>query len=400
MPRPRNLTPTYTQHKQSGRGRLVWTDAAGVRRERLLPGAYGSEESLAAKARLELEIATSPTRAAQKIGDITTAEVLAAYLVHAGRYYTDASGNPTRELENMKSAIRPVRELYAELPAAEFGPRALAAVRQHMVGLDWCRALVNHQIDRVRRVFKWAASEELVPVAVYESLRTLPGLRRGRTTARESEPVKPVADEIVSATLPHLPHHVRVMVELMAYTGMRPAEVCGMTLAQLDRDSDEVWVYRPAKHKTAHHGKERAIPIGPNARAVLSAHLDGCALAPDEPLFSPRRAREERFARLRKARRSKVQPSQVSRKKSRPQRLPALMYRPNAIAHAVTTAAKKANVPHWHPYQLRHAFGTKARRTFGLEHAGAALGHTKMSATEIYAERDEQLAVLVAAKIG
>jgi hypothetical protein len=61
MPRPRNLTPTYTLHKQSGRGRLIWTDTAGVRHEKLLPGEYGSDESLAAKARLELELATSPT---------------------------------------------------------------------------------------------------------------------------------------------------------------------------------------------------------------------------------------------------------------------------------------------------------------------------------------------------
>ena len=37
---------------------------------------------------------------------------------------------------------------------------------------------------------------------------------------------------------------------------------------------------------------------------------------------------------------------------------------------------------------------------FGLEHAGAALGHAKMSATEIYAERDAGLALEVAAKIG
>lgn len=55
MSRSRNLTPSYLRHKQSGRGRLVWADSLGVRRERLLPGTCGSPESLAAKARLELE---------------------------------------------------------------------------------------------------------------------------------------------------------------------------------------------------------------------------------------------------------------------------------------------------------------------------------------------------------
>ena len=399
MPRPRNLTPTYTQHKQSGRGRLIWTDTAGIRREKLLPGAYGSEESLAAKARLELELATSPTRSPVDPTDITVAELLAAYLVYAERYYIDAEGKPTKELDNMKTAIKPVRKLYAETIAAEFGPRALAAVRQHMIGLGWCRSLVNHQIDRVRRAMKWAASEELIPVTTYQALRTLAGLRRGRTEAKESEPVKPIADEVVKATLPHLPHHVSVMVELMLHTGMRPSEVCAMTLNQIDRSGD-VWKYRPAKHKTAHHGKERVIPFGPNARAVLVAFLSGRVLEPNEPLFSPRRAREERFLRLRENRKSKVQPSQVSRKKLQPAREPAPTYTPRVLAHAVTAAAKKAKVSHWHPYQLRHSYATKVRKQHGLEAAGAALGHTRMSATEVYAERDEQLATIVAAKLG
>jgi site-specific recombinase XerC len=142
------------------------------------------------------------------------------------------------------------------------------------------------------------------------------------------------------------------------------------------------------------------IPFGPKARAVLSAFLDGRSLEPAEPVFSPRRAREERYARLRAARKTRVQPSQASREKARPKRLPAAVYTARAIAHAVLVAAEKAGMPHWHPYQLRHSYATKVRRYHGLEAAGAALGHTRMSATEVYAERDEQLAVTVAAKIG
>jgi hypothetical protein len=57
-------------------------------------------------------------------------------------------------------------------------------------------------------------------------------------------------------------------------------------------------------------------------------------------------------------------------------------------------------VPAWAPNQLRHSHGTAVRRRYGLEAAGASLGHAKMSATEIYAERDEALAQRVAAEIG
>ena len=45
MPRSRKLTPSYLPHKQSGRGRAVWTDAAGVRHEQLLPGPFDSRAS-------------------------------------------------------------------------------------------------------------------------------------------------------------------------------------------------------------------------------------------------------------------------------------------------------------------------------------------------------------------
>lgn len=141
----------------------------------------------------------------------------------------------------MKLSLKPVRELYGHTPAAEFGPKSLAAVRQHMVGLGWCRSLINRRVDRVRRAFKWAAAEELVPVTTYQALRTLAGLRKGRTEARESEPVKSVDPANVAVTLPFLTPHLQAMVELQRLTGMRPGEACQLRLSEVDRSGD-VWV--------------------------------------------------------------------------------------------------------------------------------------------------------------
>ena len=309
MARKSNVTPSYLSHKQSGRARLVWTDVTGVRQQKLLPGKFGTRESLAAKARLELEIATSPTRGVVRHPDVAVAEVLAAYMAHAQRYYRGADGNPTKELHGIRYAIKPVRELYACLPANEFGPRALAAVRQQMVAAGLARTLINRRIGVVKRAIKWAVSEELLPPASYESLRSLAGLRLGRTDAKESDPVKPVPDDVLAATLPYLPQQVRMMIELMSHTGMRPSETCGMTLGQIDR-TGEVWLYRPTRHKTAHHGNGRTIPLGPSAKGILSAHLAGRTLAREAPIFSPAVAQEERFAQMRVDRKSKVQPSQ------------------------------------------------------------------------------------------
>ncbi len=450
MPRKRKIATRYLEHKQSGRGRLVWNDSLGVRHEKLLPGLFESEESLAARARLESEIAASPNRAlsGSSPNEITIAELLSAFLDHAEGYYLDLDGKQTKEVVVLKYAMKTVRELYARSPASEFGPLALKAVRKRMIELGLSRCLINRRISAIKRIFKWAASEELIKVGVYDALKTVAGLERGRTQAREAKPVLPVNDETVQATLPFLPNHVRVMIDLMWHTGMRPAEVCSMTLNQIEQGS--LWTYRPARHKTAHRGLERIIPLGPKARAILSSFLAGRTLTPDEPIFSPKRAREERFVEMRSRRKSKVQPSQVSRKKKRnTSRMPADRYCPEAISHAVTKACDKAFPPpgdlaqrksesfvewwggklrdgknkgkhvegrlsdeqrdqlnswrlehRWNPYRLRHAFGTRVRRDYGLEASQVLLGHSRANVTEVYAQRNQQLATTVAQKIG
>ena len=57
-------------------------------------------------------------------------------------------------------------------------------------------------------------------------------------------------------------------------------------------------------------------------------------------------------------------------------------------------------IPNWTPYQLRHTAATKVRKEMGYETAGAALGHTNMSATAIYAERNQGLADEAAKRFG
>ena len=122
MPARRNRTPSYLPHRQSGRARAVWTDALGVRHQKLLPGPFDSPESRTTFARLQLELESAPLKRAVAGQDgITVAEMLAAYLDHAERYYVDPDGKPTKELSRLKYAMRPVRDLYAGLRADQFG---------------------------------------------------------------------------------------------------------------------------------------------------------------------------------------------------------------------------------------------------------------------------------------
>ena len=60
-------------------------------------------------------------------------------------------------------------------------------------------------------MFKWGVSEELISPSVYPALCAVPGLRKGRSGARESAPVKPVSEELVQALKPFVNRQVWAM---------------------------------------------------------------------------------------------------------------------------------------------------------------------------------------------
>jgi hypothetical protein len=152
-----------------------------------------------------MELAASPIRQpAVAPSAFTVAQLLDAYLDHAERHYRGPDGKPTSKLSEVKSVITVVLELYSDLLASEFTPLKLKAVRQKWVDAKRVRTECNRCVGTVKRIFKWAVSEELIPPAVYQALATVSGLQKGRTEAIEGEPVGPVDDAVVDATLPHL----------------------------------------------------------------------------------------------------------------------------------------------------------------------------------------------------
>ena len=161
-------------------------------------------------------------------------ELLLGFWRYADAHYRRPDSSPTNELPQYRQTFRLVRELYGHTPAREFGPLALKAVRRRFIERGWGRRSVNQQVERVRRVFKWAVAEELVPPAVHQALAAVAGLQRGRTDAREPDPVGPVDDATVDATLPHLNRHVRGLVEFQRLTGCRPGEACSVRRCDID----------------------------------------------------------------------------------------------------------------------------------------------------------------------
>lgn len=328
--------------------------------------------------------------------DLTVNELLVRFWVHAERHYKHPDDTATTELTGYRYALRPLRELYGYSRAAEFGPLALKAVRQKMIDADLCRGVTNQHVGRIKRVFKWATAEELVPPHVFQALQAVTGLQKGRSAARETEPVTPVPDAHVDAVLPFVLPPVRAMIELQRVTGMRPGEVCAMRPSDIDT-TGQVWLYRPATHKTAHRGKSRVVALGPRALEIIKPFL---TLKLDSALFSPARALAERRAQRRAARKTPVQPSQAYRRKANPKRAPGERYTAHSCNRTIACACERAGVPTWSPNRIRHNYATDIRRRYGLEAAQVLLGHSKADVTQVYAERDLSLAERVAAEVG
>ena len=261
---PTKRKPSYLRHKTTGQAR-VRIDG----RDHYL-GPYGSPES---RERYDDLIAEWFAK-----GDVSNYKMMVDHLAilfveHAESYYRK-NGQPTAEVCSIRHALRSLVAMFGSTRVRDFGPRKLKAVRQFLIDARNCRTNINRMVGRIKRMFRWGVENEYVPAAAHTALTAVAGLRAGRTEARESEPVTPVEEGTVSDTLPHLTTTVAQMVRLQMLTGARPAEVCAIRPGDITLQTDGVWCYRPASHKTQHRGRERRIYIGPEGQAVLRPFLD------------------------------------------------------------------------------------------------------------------------------
>jgi integrase len=290
----------------------------------------------------------------------TVADVCRRFRAYAAGYY-----GPNAKV--MNPAVDGVERRAGTLPAADFGPAELRAVRNEFVARGCLISYVNDQAKRVRLMFKWAAGEGIVPPATWLALTAVANLKRGRGACRERPPRGPAPADAVAAVLAdrRLPAAVAGLIRLQLATGMRPGEACGMRAGDVDR-SAEPWAYRPPGHKGTWLGREKVIYLGPRARAVVGPRLHLLARA-DGPLFTTRRGTAistDRYGR------------QVAR------------------------ACVRAGVAHWSPHQLRKARSQEVRDAEGAEAAAAVIGDDVAVTLKHYARSGEALARRVAEESG
>ena len=422
---PRKV-PDYCLHKKTGQAYVR------LNSRMIYLGCYDDPVSKTKYDRLIAEWLATGRHLAQPSQEMTITELVCRYMTHVEGYYVNAAGQATNEQGHMRTVLGMMRELYGDTPAVRFGPKALLTLRQRMVTRGWKRITVNQCIGRVKRMFRWAVEQELVPGSVYHSLQAVAGLRSGRCDAPDGKPVRPVAQEMIDAVEQFVSRQVWAMIQLQLLTAARPGEICILKPKDIDRSGDP-WVYQPSEHKTAHRGYERNIYIGPEAQKKLLPFL----LRPgNEHCFSPLEADAERRALLHEARITPADSGNApgTNRKSRPEKKPGPCYTVGSFYRAIQYGCDHAFPPpaplnrrdgelsreyhrrlteeekeqlhawqkahRWHPHQLRHNAATSLRKEFGLEAARIILGHRSAAVTMIYAEADQQKAIEVIQKVG
>jgi integrase len=309
----------------------------------------------------------------------TVTEVIAAFKSYAEGRYRGPGGAPTGEHQNYRDALRVLRQHLGDVDVAEVGPNMVRAVRDAMARQlrpdrttpRYARSTLNRHMGRIKSFFRWAASRELCPLSVAQSVAMIEPLPPGQG-ARESLGRKCPADwDDVAKTLPFLSPLLQSLILVLWHTGARVGEITGLTTAEVDRRGDD-WRAKLTRHKNAWRGQDREIAFNREAIEAIRPwlRLD----SPSAPIYSPRRAGEK-----------------LARKSG--QRSPRDHYDARTLAQAVSRACDRAGVPRWSPGQLRHSFATRITEQLGREVAQQLLGHKHVRMTTHYSAEARESAI-------
>lgn len=277
---------------------------------------------------------------------------------------------PRSKYAAAKLALKALTADHATDLIESFGPLKLKHLQKKIATEKVTRRYANQTIKQIKAMFRWAATEELIPGDLWHSLLAVRNLRAGESKARESVKKQPVTDAQIDGTIKYVTPMVKTMVNFQRLVGCRSGSLVLAKPSQFDR-SGNIWLWRPP-HKTQRLGHELIVPIGPKAQAVILPLLRMCK--PDAFIFTPRKS--------------------AANKRYRPR------YTPNTYGRSVGNAAIKAGVARWSPHQLRHARGHEIRKVYGVEAVQACLGHRSVSMAEHYSDQRTDLAIRVALETG
>ena len=364
------------------------------------------------------------------------------YLVYAKAYYGD---------EGEKHAghdLVLLNENFGDILAEDFTSLDFQRLIEALVDTGLARKTINDRIGRVKRLFKWAANQMLIPRSTYDSVALVDRLKKNRAVPRIDDPNETIRAketgrkrlvpvDIVEKTLPHLSNVVAAMARLQLVTGMRSTEICIMRPCDIDRKG-EVWVYTPKNteglwdYKTQWREEsdvEKEICLGPKAQKIVEPFL---FRGKTEYLFKPSESEADHREKKHKNRKTPMMFGNKPGTNNKGIRKFNECFSRDSYRRAITRACEQAfpppehlrqnanetkrafnarlteaektelkawNKKHaWHPHQLRHTATTLITRELGQDHAQAYIGHSDKAMTALYS-RDATLTLAKAAAL-
>ena len=138
------------------------------------------------------------------------------YVEHCSTYYRRHDGSPTSETRVCQCALRTLREMFGQRPAAELQHSDMLAIRDALIRCGLCRNTVNCYIKRIRHMWAWALDEGYISATRKAELSQVKPLAPFRSEAHETDPVKPVTDTDMNTTLELLSRNLADMARVSA----------------------------------------------------------------------------------------------------------------------------------------------------------------------------------------
>lgn len=280
-----------------------------------------------------------------------------------------------------KKMMALVIEIFPDLTVEKLNARVFRAIQAHIalycekkaLTFAYCRKLVSC----FKSVLRWGMGRDLVSPELMLKLQAVEPVGMGdeEYQLRESHPREAVPDDVILATLPHLPPLLADVVRILRGACMRPSELCRLRVQDLMELKESVAEIR--EHKTMRHHVRRYAAFTSEELAILWKWAEG--KGPDEYIFSPRDTVRTCRKWDRKDDRQETKLAKAYSEKYTSRALGRL------LSKSIRRAQKKGvQIPSWTLYQLRHSAVTANAIALGREAAQYVAGHKSPTTTEIY----------------
>ena len=281
------------------------------------------------------------------------------------------------------------------------------------------RDTIRRCVNLVRQGFQWGAVGGVVDQNHAASLLFVESPAKGKV--KEGRKLASVNKTNSEKAIPFLSPPLQKVVQLLWLTTARPSEILGLMGedlenlseqnqfhriqrtgsillrggADMDLEQEGVWAAVLEEHKTAGKGFERVIFFGPKAQEILRP-----IVGVEGYLFKPREGREFQLAEQAKKQTTTGKGSKKPKKGELAERKPGEFYSSDALCKAVKKACKKAKIPPYSPYQIRHTASAAIMYSHGKEAASVYMGHKPSGMTGNYTGNNLRLAAKVAKEVG